>query len=98
VKNRILFVQHMSLRIAADGVAELFEKFGRLIKCEQLIPGKDMWMIQYTNAKVSSSVHKCQHKCCALNFNVFLLARTCTSVLFDARNGVQASCKPEQAR
>jgi hypothetical protein len=52
VKNRIVFVQHMSLRMTVDQVADLFGKFGRLVKCEQLIPGKDLWMIQFSNAKV----------------------------------------------
>ena len=42
----------MSLRMDVDSVARAFERFGKLIKCEQLIPGKDMWMVQFANARV----------------------------------------------
>lgn len=52
VKERIIFVQHMSLRMDMESVSRAFEKFGKLIKCEQLIPGKDMWMVQFANARV----------------------------------------------
>jgi hypothetical protein len=52
VKERILFIQHMALSASDRSVRRAFEKFGRILKCEQLVPGKDMWMLQFSDRKV----------------------------------------------
>jgi hypothetical protein len=52
VKERIIFVQHMNPDISEDTVSSTFRRFGKLTKCDRLLPAKDMWIVQYANAQV----------------------------------------------
>jgi RNA recognition motif-containing protein len=52
VKERIVFIQHMSLNMEKDAISDIFERFGKLTKCERLGPGKDLWMVQFARPEV----------------------------------------------
>lgn len=62
----------MSLTVDEGTVLRAFERFGRVTKCERLVPGKDLWMVQYVDKKARSqtlqclcrALHRIQLPCC----------------------------------
>ena len=51
IKERIVFIQHMPLHMTEESMSDIFGKYGKLTKCEQLLQGKDMWMLQYSTTQ-----------------------------------------------
>lgn len=52
IKERIVFVQRMNPVMTNDGMLDIFAKFGRIMKCEKMLPAHDIWMLQYSRSEV----------------------------------------------
>lgn len=52
IKERIVFVQRMNPLMTPDGMTDIFAKFGRVMKCEKMLPAHDIWLLQFSRSEV----------------------------------------------
>lgn len=52
-----MFVQRMNPLMTPDGMFDIFSKFGRVMKCEKMLPAHDIWLLQFSRSEVCRPPH-----------------------------------------